>query len=184
MANQYTENQPIAERFWAKVERLPDLPGCWLWMAGRTPNGYGKFSAGRGITVSAHRFSYELAFGPIPEGLFVCHRCDNRACVRPDHFFLGTNSDNLLDASRKGRAAAGERHGTHLHPELVTRGEQCHSAKLSPQQVQAIYERSHAGEQRTDLAKEYGVSSVMISKIALGKSWRQVTALTFTAQKG
>jgi hypothetical protein len=176
MANQYTKNPPIEERFWSKVERLPDLPGCWLWTGGRTPNGYGKFAVKPRVAIGAHRFAYELTIGPVPDGLFVCHHCDTRPCVRPDHLFLGTNSENILDASRKGRAACGDRSGPRLYPERLTRGEQCHSARLTAEQVRAIVERSRAGEQRSALGREYGVSSNSISKIALGKSWRHVTA--------
>jgi len=94
------------KRFWQKVEVIPGHE-CWEWSAYRMPNGYGKFKFNdkEGL---AHRASWEIHFGPIPEGLFVCHHCDNPGCVRPDHLFLGTPQDNVDDMYAKGRD---HRHG-------------------------------------------------------------------------
>ena len=95
--------EPIPERivanFWRKVQKSE---GCWSWTAHKHVRGYGQFWDGRKL-VQAPRFSYELHFREIPEGMCVCHRCDNPNCVRPDHLFLGTRSDNNLDAVAKGR---------------------------------------------------------------------------------
>src|SRR5271165_4726377 len=87
------------KRFWDKVEKTD---GCWNWKAYIGPDGYGRFGF-RGKIPGPHRVSWELSFGPIPDGLNVCHKCDNRRCVRPDHLFLGTDRDNILDCIRKGR---------------------------------------------------------------------------------
>lgn len=86
-------------RFWAKVDRSGD---CWLWTAS-TKNGYGQFNINQRI-LYAHRLAYEFFFGPIPERMEVCHRCDNHACVNPLHFFLGTHKQNMHDMWHKGRA--------------------------------------------------------------------------------
>lgn len=101
--------RPLAERFWEKVEQGP---GCWEWMAGRdSATGYGRIRIGRAGSKHqlAHRVSWELANGPIPDGLWVLHHCDNPPCVNPAHLYLGTTIDNNRDRDARGRTARGER---------------------------------------------------------------------------
>jgi hypothetical protein len=85
------------DRFWKQVEKTPT---CWIWTGNRHAYGYGRFGKGRRLT---HRVSWELANGPIPDGLQVLHKCDNPPCVRPDHLFLGKNLENNWDSINKGR---------------------------------------------------------------------------------
>lgn len=103
---------PLVERFLSKVDTSGD---CWIWQAS-TVRGYGQLSTQRGkAPARAHRLSYELFVGPIPEGLEVCHQCDTPSCVRPSHLFIGTHHDNMLDAASKKRI------GTHPNSLLKLR---------------------------------------------------------------
>lgn len=91
--------RPLRERF---LQNVQQGDGCWLWLAGKHPRGYGQIHHD-GRLLKAHRLAWEFANGPIPAGLAVCHRCDNPSCVRLDHLFLGTAKDNHADMYAKGR---------------------------------------------------------------------------------
>ena len=96
---------PVTLRFWDKVT-IPDSPfACWVWHGATFPGGYGAFSPEHGVAVRAPRWVWEQTYGPIPEGMFVCHTCDNPRCVNVLHLWLGTAADNNTDMRRKGRAA-------------------------------------------------------------------------------
>ena len=142
--------------FWEKVAFGND---CWEWIGGRHHKGYGVACAD-GKAIQAHRMAYELVFGPIPAGLFVCHKCDNRACVRPDHLFLGTNDDNMADMAAKGRAVK--------HP---MPGEAHPFARLSNESVRAIRASSEPG---VVLAKRYDVRASVISNIRHRRAWKHL----------
>jgi hypothetical protein len=106
--NQFTLNPKTAEeRFWAKVNKAEGLGpagDCWEWTAAKTTAQYGAFMKVKGVQILAHRFSYELTHGDIGDRkLFVCHRCDNPACVNPAHLFLGSHQQNVDDKMSKGR---------------------------------------------------------------------------------
>jgi hypothetical protein len=98
------------DRFFDKVEQPAYGGSCWLWQASKNPEGYGHFQF-EGRVIGAHRASYLLFRGEVPEGLLICHTCDNPACVNPDHLFLGDHQANADDKMRKGRHA--EKNQTH-----------------------------------------------------------------------
>lgn len=142
------------KRFWDKVEKTD---GCWIWRASKTNNGYGRFQIKKQTKVS-HRISWELTNGEIPDGLLVLHHCDNPACVRPDHLFLGTHVDNSKDMVQKGRVARGVRH---------------HKAKLTEEQIKEI-RLKHSNHQipQKQIADEYGVGQPQISRILSRTHWK------------
>ena len=109
---------PLAERFERFVDKSTDPSGCWLWTGTViATSGYGQIwsGGGDGKMISAHRAAWELAYGPIPDGLCVCHICDRKICVNHSHLFLGTHLDNVTDMIQKGRHDHGEvHHNTHL----------------------------------------------------------------------
>lgn len=170
-------------RFWSKVDQSAE--GCWLWQGTLLKQGYGCFKIA-GKMYKAHRLAYAFAKEIIPPGLFVCHHCDNPPCVRPDHLFLGTTRDNALDAVRKGRLATGDRSGARTHPERMTRGDKHWShlhpelkrgerngrTILSSQQVADIRSRyALGGISQFTLAKEYKVAQTTISAVIQRKNW-------------
>lgn len=173
------------ERFWSKVDQVED--GCWLWQGTMLRQGYGCFKIA-GKMHKAHRVAYTLVMGVIPSGLLVCHHCDNRSCVRPDHLFLGTTKDNVQDAKKKGRLATGDRSGARLHSERMTRGAAHWShlyperhrgelngrARLTREQVEDIRTRyATSTASQFILADEYHVVQTTISAIVRNKNWRE-----------
>ncbi len=161
------------ERFWAYVNKDG---ACWEWTGVRNDYGYGLFGFG-GRVYRSHRFAYQLTYGEFPKAICVLHRCDNPPCVRPDHLFLGTKLDNILDMRAKGRAndPTGDRSGARKHPESRPRGEQAKRSKLKTDQVLSIYRRYHAGDVSIKaLAREFGVSHIPILNIIHKRGWRHV----------
>lgn len=143
----------------ARVEYDP-FGGCWLWGGTIGRKGYGQ-TRFLDKDTSAHRLSWRAHHGEIPAGMVVCHRCDVRACVNPDHLFLGTYRDNMRDMREKGR-----------QPDLS--GERNSQAKITADQAQAIIYRLAAGEHPEDLAAEHSVSKLTIYDIRCGRSWAKL----------
>jgi len=145
-------------RFWAKVDKTGD---CWVWTAALSTGGYGKLSLNQRVA-HAHRVAYTLCIGPIPDRLLVCHTCDNRRCVRPDHLFVGTHLDNARDRDAKGRLndRAGELNGR---------------ARFTVEDIREIRQLADVdGLFQYEIAERFGTRQSRISDIVLRKTWREV----------
>lgn len=156
--------------FWSFVDTSGD---CWLWTGRVASTGYGEANMTiNGVGVGkAHRVAWTLANGgPPPPGMHVCHRCDVKQCVRPDHLFLGTRLDNMRDAAAKGRMASGDRHFFRRNPHL-RRGELSPAAKLKIADVREIQRRHANGETQRVIAADYGISQGAVSMIVTGRRW-------------
>lgn len=145
-------HRPLAQRFWDKADLSGGPTACWVWTGSRHRFGYG-FIRDQGKTLTAHRVSMELANGPIPVGMFVCHHCDNPPCVNPAHLFLGTARDNNADKVRKGRETAPH-------------------AKLTSTMVVEIRDARGSASQRV-IGERFGVSQSTVSLIHAGLIWRR-----------
>lgn len=148
----------IKTRFLEKVEKTST---CWIWKAGLTSNGYGKFRIGSRSWI-AHRASYELFKGEIPNGMFVCHTCDNPKCVRPGHLFLGTPQDNSSDMVKKGRQAR-----------II--GEAHHHHSLTLDQANKIREMEEFGYLRKEIASTFDTSLALVCLVVNNKRYKEMS---------
>jgi hypothetical protein len=148
----------FADSFWAKVNMgRPDE--CWNWKGYVHPSGYGRIVIQHKFKL-AHRIAYSLKYGEIPDGLHVCHKCDNRLCCNYNHHFLGTNADNQADRDAKGRQTKGEKIG---------------ASKLVTSQVYEIRKLYATGKySRNDLAAQFQVTRVNIGLIVTGRAWKHL----------
>lgn len=177
-----SEDAPISvetvKRFWAKVNKngpviREELGPCWIW-EGATDGRYGKFGVNRRL-VKAHRFAYEITYGPLAEGMQACHKCDNEPCCRPDHLFEGDRFSNMQDSADKGRNAMQQ------HPERSAllrkshKGENHARHKLTEWQVQEI-RRIYAigGIPYKNIALAFGISAPTIGHIVTRRTWSHV----------
>ena len=148
--------------------------GCWNWKYGKTGKGYGAHWE-NGKTHLVHRISYKLYIGPIAQGIFVCHHCDNPSCCNPKHLFLGTCKDNLQDAAKKGRMATGDRHGSRLYPERYQRGITHYKAILTEEDVLEIRQlREEKHLLYRVLGNMFGVDFTTIYDIVKRRSWKHI----------
>jgi len=152
----FDRNLPLFRRLLSQCRESDS--GCIEWIGHTTQKGYGKLGD-KGRTVRAHRVVFANVYGPIPEGLCVCHLCDNPKCVNPEHLFLGTNADNFFDSENKGRAT------------LRGKGEENRHARFSDIQVRDIRTRTGRGERYAEIARDYHCHSSAISRIANRKRW-------------
>jgi hypothetical protein len=160
--------RPASERFWSKVDRRgPDE--CWPWLSAKLKAGYGKMWVGRKRTpdrrmVLAHRFSYELAKGAIPEGMLVCHRCDNPSCVNPAHLFLGDDKANTADMWAKGRGDFARR--------------------ITPAIAAEIRWVSMLGLNDAQIAGACGLTRTIVRNVRIGHTWTSAGTLRQASVRG
>lgn len=156
---QHFNHRPAIDRFNRKWH-LNSLTGCWIWTARRDNDGYGVMWGGRELgkedNIQAHRVAWMLHRGQIQEGMLVCHHCDNRACVNPDHLFLGTEADNSHDMVKKGRSR---------------KGKDLPWTRLSPQDVRDI---RASKDTLAELGRKYNVLPTSIKKVRLRLSWKHI----------
>ena len=145
------------ESFFTKFEDR-----CWMWCGAKDRDGYGHIKV-KGKLRVAHRLSWEIYIGPIPEGLNVLHHCDTPPCVNPAHLFLGTDRDNTRDMIAKGRR--------HNSPAV---GEQVGSSKLTEEQIQEIRRLYYPGVNQKELGLRFKVAQSAISKIVTKKNWKHI----------
>ncbi len=158
--NSKPKNFPIErtiKKFWDKIEKTES---CWLWKGSKDGCGYGNFIF-HGKCTHANRVSWKLFRGEIPKGLYVCHTCDNPSCVNPDHLFLGTQKQNMIDCSKKGRM--GNRKGTANA-----------NAKLTEQKVIEIRFMSFSGMNGGDICRKFGLSKSTLNNIKHRKTWKHI----------
>jgi hypothetical protein len=152
-----------AEIFWSKVNKSPEInKTCWEWIGQSLVSGYGRMRFD-GTYQSSHRISWQMHYGSIPKGLNVLHKCDNRLCVNPEHLFLGTQQDNMIDMVTKGRG----------NP---PRGKFHTFAKLTEEQVIEIYKRAKNGDGLTALARNFNVHMTTVFDIKTQRTWKHLTS--------
>lgn len=166
--NRLSDEDEITAR--SKMEKglaRGSVSDCWFWTLSVGSHGYGQINFGENRIVCAHRVAYILEHGSIPDGLHICHTCDNKRCCNPDHLFAGTRFDNMSDMSRKRRQWLQSR------PESVA-GSKNPSSKLDEGKVREIRALADDGESFARLSEVYGVTRTMIGYIVRRKNWRHV----------
>jgi len=163
----FTVTADEIKRFWALVS-VGTSNDCWEWSGFLTKKGYGMFGVGD-RTRRANRVAWTIQNGPIPQGLLVCHHCDNPPCCNPSHLFLGTHMDNMRDMVEKGRSPIPS------FFENFVRGEKQHSAKLTDSKVLNMCQRYKNGDITFEsLATEYGISKFACRLAIQGRTWKHV----------
>lgn len=148
----------VEDRFW---ERVAKTEGCWNWTGATNKGGYGSFSPTAELSKTiSHRFSWELHNGPIPEGMLVCHHCDNPRCVNPSHLFLGTPQDNMTDKVLKGRWK-----GNHPRRVSVTKPRTPRIGKSLEGSIEEIIEKRKSGKTLSEIATSFGCDKGVIRRM-------------------
>ena len=165
------------------LNRHEKVDGCWIWTGKIGKNGYGSFAHiinGHKKFVLAHRMSYETFIGEIPKGLNVCHKCDNRKCVNPDHLWIGSQEENIHDAEKKGRMkrTTGYKHTEENKARFkLRRGEKAHKVKLKEKQVIRIKKMLKSNLTIREISEKFNVSATCISSIKQGINWKHLNEI-------
>lgn len=148
-------------RFWSNVDIRGD-DDCWLWIAGKSifKGGYGVFGLGN-KKILTHRFSYLLANGTLPKDKLICHHCDIRLCINPNHLFLGDQNSNMIDCVSKGRNG-------------YVKGSDSHLSTITESQVLCIIDDFINGSRQIEIAKNYKISSQIVNQIITGRTWKHL----------
>lgn len=154
----------IANRFWSYVEKSDD---CWIWTGGSFGGRYGQFRIGK-KKIRAHRFSWLLAGNEIPDGMILCHKCDNVKCVRPDHLFVGTHADNAKDREEKGRGAGNR------FARIGLKGTDNPASKINEAVVISIRRLKEKGYSLKAIAERHDLSKSQVSNILKNRNWTHV----------
>lgn len=157
-----TENEKIERKKILFNKKVIIKDGCWDWKGNFAKNGYAilhVYHNGKICTKSAHRVSFEIHKGSIPNGMNICHRCDNKRCTNPDHLWLGTTQNNIDDKVRKGRQNVGENR---------------YNSKFKDDDIREIRKMLKLGVSGANLARKYNVSRTVITYIKQGKTWKHV----------
>jgi hypothetical protein len=180
--------QELKQKLLRYIKKLYGEDSCWEWQGCRHHTGYGVIQY-KNKQHRTHRLMYQLFVEEVPNGLLVCHKCDNPPCCNPRHLFVGSYRDNLMDAFKKGRIKtgdesssrihrdsfpSGDKHWMRLYPEKVPRGDKSPRAKLSSSNVLELRRLRSEGVKITDLARKFGVSDTHVKYIIYRKSWTHI----------
>lgn len=158
MPKGFYDRQPIKSRLLNKIKIVKD---CWIWTGAKLRSGYGTISL-RNKTYTTHRISYLIFRGALERSLEVCHKCNNKSCIRPDHLYLATRKKNAEDASRDN---------------LLLKGEKCSISKLSLKKIDSIrklYRKNKRGFGCYKLAQDFAVHPSTIYRVVKNRTWKNV----------